>query len=209
MVAGNVQGGGTLYHAVLQAAFHLQVAQVLKQVIGYLFIYICAYLGFQFPDQLFAVDVQGIIIAEDGIPVLNRSVDVGGRTTTHAIVNSLKVDMERAEQFKRDIGFALDVQNGIPQTIESSVSPVVNEIKYGLDLYYSHPTSRKVERIILTGGSAYLPRLPEYLTSLLSMKVFVGDPWARVIYPVELKPALDEIAPRFAGAVGLGMREII
>lgn len=150
-----------------------------------------------------------IIIAEDGIPVLNRSVDVGGRTTTHAIVNSLKVDMERAEQFKRDIGFALDVQNGIPQTIESSVSPVVNEIKYGLDLYYSHPTSRKVERIILTGGSAYLPRLPEYLTSLLSMKVFVGDPWARVIYPVELKPALDEIAPRFAGAVGLGMREII
>ena len=70
MVAGNVQGGGTLYHAVLQAAFHLQVAQVLKQVIGDLLIYIRAYLGLQFRDQLFAVDVQGIIIAEDGIPCL-------------------------------------------------------------------------------------------------------------------------------------------
>ncbi len=150
-----------------------------------------------------------IIITENGIPVLNRSVDVGGRTATHAIMNSLKVDVDRAEQFKRDIGFASDAQNGIPQTIEMSISPVVNEIKYGLDLYYSHPSSRKVERVILTGGSAYLPRLPEYLSSLLSMKVFVGDPWARVIYPVELKPALDEIAPRFAGAVGLGMREII
>lgn len=150
-----------------------------------------------------------IIITENGIPVLNRSVDVGGRTATHAIMNSLKVDADRAEQFKRDIGFASDAQNGIPQTIETSISPVVNEIKYGLDLYYSHPASRKVERVILTGGSAYLPRLPEYLTSLLSMKVFVGDPWARVVYPVELKPALDEIAPRFAGAIGLGMREIL
>jgi len=150
-----------------------------------------------------------IIVTENGIPVLNRSIDVGGRTATHAIVNSLKVDIDRAEQFKRDIGFALDAQNGIPQTIEMSISPVVNEIKYGLDLYYSHPASRKVERVILAGGSAYLPRLPEYLSSLLSMKVFVGDPWARVVYPAELKPALDEIAPRFAGAVGLAMREIL
>lgn len=151
----------------------------------------------------------GIIIAENGIPVLNRNVDVGGRTATQAIMNNLRVDEERAEQFKRDIGFSPDSQNGIPQTIETSISPVVNEIKYGFDLYYSHPKSAKVERVILTGGSAYLPGLVDYLQKLLNMKVFVGDPWARVVYPVELKPALDEIAPRFAGSVGLAMREII
>jgi hypothetical protein len=41
------------------------------------------------------------------------------------------------------------------------------------------------------------------------MKVVIGDPWSRVIFPVELKPALDEIGPRFAVAIGLAMREIV
>jgi len=36
----------------------------------------------------------------------------------------------------------------------------------------------------------------------------VGDPWSRVIYPLELKPVLDRIGARFSVSVGLAMREI-
>ncbi|KKQ55012.1 MAG: hypothetical protein US74_C0045G0015, partial [Parcubacteria group bacterium GW2011_GWA2_38_13] len=43
---------------------------------------------------------------------------------------------------------------------------------------------------------------------ILNMRVYLGDPWARVIYPEELKPALAEVGPRFSVAIGLAMKEI-
>jgi hypothetical protein len=35
-----------------------------------------------------------------------------------------------------------------------------------------------------------------------------GNPWSTVSYPVDLKPLLDEIAPRMAIAIGLALREM-
>ena len=60
----------------------------------------------------------------------------------------------------------------------------------------------------MTGGSAFLPSLPEYLAELLNIQVIVGDPWDRIVYPLDLKPALQEVGPRMSTAVGLAMRDI-
>jgi type IV pilus assembly protein PilM len=150
-----------------------------------------------------------LIIVEKGIPVLSRSVDAGGATITQTIAQGLGVDLKRAEQFKRDIGFKTGSGQGIPKVIENSIEPIINEIKYCFDLFLSQEEKNKrIEKIVLTGGSSFLPNLPEFLSQLLNIKVIIGDPWSRVIYPVELKPVLDEIAPRMAVALGLAMREI-
>ncbi len=144
-----------------------------------------------------------VIVIEKGIPVLNRSIDVGGVTITRAIANCLNIDFKRAEQFKRDIG--LTGVSRIPAMIEQTLKPVVDEVNYSLKLYQEQ-TGQVVERVVLSGGSAYLPNLTEYFTKILNVKTFVGDPWARISYPTDLKPALEEIAPRFAVAIGLALR---
>lgn len=149
-----------------------------------------------------------ITVVENGIPLLSRSVDSGGRAITQTIMQSMQVDEKRAEQFKRDIGFS-STNGNLPQIIEKSITPIINEIKYCFDLYASQQSRQGIEKIVLTGGSAFLPNITEYLSKLLNIKVFIGDPWARVIYPVELKSVLDGLAPRFAVAVGLAMREIV
>ena len=150
-----------------------------------------------------------ICVIENGIPILNRSIDVGGLTMTKAIAGSLNVDVKRAEQFKRDIGLnTRGAAAGIPSTIENTISPVVNEIKYNFSLYQSQ-SAQPIEKIILTGGSSFLPMLPEYLENLFQIKVYIGDPWARISYPEELKPVLDEVGPQFASAIGLAMRQLI
>ena len=150
-----------------------------------------------------------ISVVVASVPVVNRSIDLGGQTITKTIATSLNVDFDRAEQFKRDFGLISSGVGGnqIPKRIEFMVSSVVNEIKYVLNLYHNQSSAR-IEKIILTGGSAWLPNLPVYLTQRLNTKVFIGDPWARVIYPVELKPVLSEIGPRLSIAAGLAMREI-
>lgn len=149
-----------------------------------------------------------ISIVEDGVPILNRSLDVGGATLTQAIATSLNIDRRRAEQFKRDIGIAqTNAASGIPKVIERTLNPVVNEVKYSLNLYQSQ-TAISVEKAILVGGSAFLPNLTDYLSQVLNLNVFVGDPWFRVAYPEDLKLVLDEVGSRLAVATGLAMRDI-
>lgn len=151
-----------------------------------------------------------ISVVASSIPVVNRSIDLGGQAITKTVATSLNVDVERAEQFKRDFGLIPSTTTGnqIPKRIEFMVASVVNEIRYVLNLYHNQ-SNYQIEKIILTGGSAWLPNLPQYLSQILNTKVVIGDPWARVIYPVELKNVLSEIGPRLSVAIGLAMREII
>ena len=149
-----------------------------------------------------------ISVIDNNIPILTRSIDVGGTAITKSVMTSLNVDLARAEQFKRDIGFSASGPGDLPEIIKNTINPIVNEVKYCLDIYLSQGNQHSLEKIILTGGSAFLPELVNYLSKLLDVKVIIGDPWSRVVYPLELKPALTELGPRFSVAVGLAMREI-
>jgi type IV pilus assembly protein PilM len=148
-------------------------------------------------------------IIDQNVPILNRSIDVGGWTITKAIANNLNIGLERAEQFKYDLGISsIDTaDSSIPKTITESISPIVNEIKYALSLFQSKST-RKVDKIILSGGSALLINFTSYLSKILNINVLAGNPWSRISCPVELKPLLDEIAPRMGIAIGLALREM-
>ncbi len=151
-----------------------------------------------------------VVIINNGIPVLTRSIDIGGVTLTKSIMTSLNVDLMRAEQFKRDIGFSASGPGDLPDVIKTAINPIINEVKYCLDIYLSQTTnnSKSLDKIILTGGSAFLPDLTTYLSKLLDIKVIIGDPWDKIVYPLELKPVLQQLGPRFSVAVGLAMREI-
>lgn len=151
-----------------------------------------------------------VSIVEEGVPFMNRSIDMGGQAITRSISNSLNISPERAEQFKKDVGLSGSggAVNTIPKTIEESVSTIVNEIKYTIGLYQNQ-SNKRVEKIVLAGGAAMLSGLSAHLSSVLDINTYVGDPWARVVYPVELKPVLNEIGSRMAVAIGLAMRDIV
>lgn len=143
-----------------------------------------------------------------GVPILNRSIDVGGDAITRAIMTSLNIDRDRAEQFKRDFGMAQGGTREIPHAIEFIIGNIVNESRFCMSLYQAQATNA-IEKIVLTGGGAFLADLPAYLARILNTKVFIGDPWARVVYPTELAATLEFLGPRFAVSVGLAMRNLL
>jgi type IV pilus assembly protein PilM len=150
-----------------------------------------------------------LCVIEKGVFILNRSLDVGGAAITQAIAQSLNITEDRAEQFKRDVGlsFSGSESKGVPKVIETTINPIINEIKYVLDLYQNQGRL-KVEKIVLAGGSAFLPNLVSYLNELFNLPVIIGDPWHKVSYPQDLKLILDEIGSRFAVSIGLALRDI-
>jgi type IV pilus assembly protein PilM len=150
-----------------------------------------------------------ISIVKGGIPVINRSIDLGGMNITKAISKNLNIGTNRAEQFKYDLGISSQDSNNnvVPKIIVEAIDPVVNEVKHLLNLF-QHNNSERVEKIVLSGGSALLPNFNNYLSEMLNINVIVGDPWSRVSYPVELEHLLKELGPRLSVAVGLAMRGI-
>ena len=52
-------------------------------------------------------------------------------------------------------------EHGVPKAVQDLFQPIVNEIAYAMRLYADSDVTdhRRVEKIILTGGSAHLPGL--------------------------------------------------
>lgn len=149
---------------------------------------------------------SNLAIVDQGIPLLTRVIKSGGNSITQALGQSMGVGFEEAEAMKRDLAFAKD--GNLPAPLLEALKPIVHEVKYALQVYTEQNTNGKtpVEKILVTGGCAHLPGLAEHLTKALNMNVYLGDPWARVLFPGEMRPILDEIGPRFSVAVGLAER---
>ncbi len=155
-----------------------------------------------------------LMVVEKGIPFVSRSIQLGGDTVTRALMSTMNLGEEDAERIKRDLGTASPggsgLPGGLPRVLEALMLPLVNEIQFAMQLYAGMELAmiKKVEKIIVTGGSSHLPRVPEYLAETLNMNVYRGDPWARVLFPQDLTSVLEEIGPRMSVAIGLAMREM-
>lgn len=156
-----------------------------------------------------------ITIVEKGVPVLTRSINIGGNAVTSRIMDQMNLSEVEAEQIKLDLatmasGGEQGAAGGMPKVLEGVMQPILNEVRYAFQLYAGMELTeyQKVEKIVLTGGSSHLPRVVEFLKESLNMNVYRGDPWARVVFPEDLRPVLDEVGPRMAVSIGLAMREI-
>ncbi len=171
-------------------------------------------LGIKEESNLMIVEIgtlnTDISIIKDKIPVLNRSIDTGGYSITKTISSSLNISLERAEQFKKDMGVSSVKSSSddvIPKTIIKTVNPIIDEVRYMINLF-ENKGADKVETVVLTGGSAFLPSLTEYLSKTLDRNVVVGDPWYNILTPKDIDPVLSEVGPKLAVAIGAAMREI-
>ncbi|MBI4139064.1 type IV pilus assembly protein PilM [Candidatus Uhrbacteria bacterium] len=154
-----------------------------------------------------------ISVIEKGVPFLNRSIATGGIAITQTIAKTLGITFEQANTMKRDIrtmqGFA--PTGDLSPILSTLLKPILDEVRYSFNLYQGQSEAgqtKRIDKIILTGGSALLPRLPEFLTQLMNVNAYLGDPWARVVYPQDLRPILEDIGARFTVALGCAMRDI-
>lgn len=160
----------------------------------------------------FGENSTSLTMVDKGIPVLNRALNIGGSAITKSISEHMNFTAEEAEQYKYDLSILVQQEGlqGLPEPVQMGITPIVAEMKYVIKTYYEqHGQEKKVDKVVLTGGSASLANLNSYLTTELGVNTYVGDPWARIIYPQELTPVLKEIGTRFSVAVGLAMRDII
>lgn len=148
-----------------------------------------------------------LAIVENGVVSHVRTVNAAGYALTRVIAQNLGLDATQSEQFKRKFGLSQDKLEGqVFRTMKPILSTITDEIERSIK-FYSESYGSSVTKIILTGGTARMPELGNYIKATLGLEVSYGNPWSKVTYNADISDKLNQNAPEFAVAVGLAMRE--
>lgn len=147
-----------------------------------------------------------IAIVENGILAQTRSFPLAGFAMTRAVSQNLRLEIDQAEQFKQRFGLSQDKLEGqVFRAMEPVLRSILDEAVRS-SKFYQEQSGKAITKVILTGGSSKLPLIAEYIKSYLQVEVVFGNPWSNVSYQAVFNDKLNEVAPEFATAVGLGMR---
>jgi type IV pilus assembly protein PilM len=181
-------------------------------------------------DVIALVDIgarmTNINVVENKVSCFNRDVLVGGNDFTEAIKRELGVSFQEAEKIKEEEGVILlpeEISTGTPPAtgdraaqisyaIESVGTRLLDELERSFAYYYTQlPVYRKnIDRVILSGGSAKLANLDNFLANGLGMSVVIGDPFAKITIPPKFdQEYIKKVAPAFSVAVGLAMKGVM
>ncbi len=146
-----------------------------------------------------------IILTEKGVIKVNRNIYSGGADITRVIAKSIDVEESKAESLKTkgDNFLSGELAMTFP-----SMEVILGEIKRMVEAYYKNNEKRKIDGLIISGGTANLKGIAEYFQSSLGVKVIIGNPLSRIEYPKSLELKLNEIKTRFSVAIGLALKGV-
>jgi hypothetical protein len=98
----------------------------------------------------------------------------------------------------------------ITDAIMPVLSELVTELRRSLDFYRNRANGLGAQQILLTGGTAKLPGLSDYLTVNLETPTMVGNPLQYLSTGPKADPTyLHDVGPVFPVSVGLAVRELL
>jgi type IV pilus assembly protein PilM len=147
-----------------------------------------------------------IVVVDKGYERIGHSYEIGGFEITKSIARSLNISLEKAEDLKKRLGMKDIDENIINEAMLSLVDMMVFETKKTITNYEASK-NKQVSKILLMGGLTNMPNFVEYFKQKLGRDIYIGNAFARVIYPEELNPIIKELASSFSVATGLAMRE--
>lgn len=144
-----------------------------------------------------------IILTENGTVKLGRNIDTGGKDMTRTLAETMDVSRDRAEDLKKSGKDFLNQPTSM--VVFPSLQIIVSEALRVIESHESKHPESKVSEVILSGGSARLAGLPEYLTKLLNRPVSIGHPWFKIQSTEKQQAIIHETGSSFAVAIGLAL----
>ena len=139
----------------------------------------------------------------DGFVRITGSTLLGGEQLTYRVSEALGINEKKAN---KDIVIKNSKQKAkIRQALDTEITEITKEATRVINYFESNSEKkRKIEKVLICGGSASLPTLTDIFTEKLGIKTEVGNPWQNIsVYPI--KPIPHEDVPGYTNAVGLAL----
>ncbi len=155
----------------------------------------------------FGAGSTDIAISKNGVLSFSRSIPTAGEAFTRAVAQSLGIQIQQAEEYKRAYGLS---QGQLEGKIKGAIDPifrvVTDEIKKAIHFYQTEEGGEAPTSIILSGGTSGMPEVVSLLTKFLGLEVIIGNPFARILVDQDVAKSISPYAPLYSIAVGLALR---
>jgi type IV pilus assembly protein PilM len=159
---------------------------------------------------------SSINICRGGDSLFTGDVAVGGKLFTDAIVETMGVPFEQAENLKRKGGSAVSgskaandaMADAVQDVIDRNIEYVAGELNRQLSFFWNASgADESIETILLSGGGCLIPGLLEELSEKTGIPCQLADPLRAIDKGDNFDAAyLKELAPLLSVAVGMGIR---
>jgi type IV pilus assembly protein PilM len=150
------------------------------------------------------VDATDVVVT-NGLRVAQRSMPIGGKRFTRALVEEMQYTFAKAETEKRNAVHAAD-----PKAVFRAMRPVFNqfasELQRSLNYFTSTDRSLKIGKVFLIGNAAKLRGLSDFVGKQLGVEVHRLDAYTGLEGPAIAAPAFLENRLGFGTAYGLAVQ---
>lgn len=150
--------------------------------------------------------VTNIVVHQGGVPKVVRILARGGADVTATVAERLGISPGDAEVIKRREGMNAEDTN-VETLIRLAVTPLIQQLRGSVEYFTAGHSGARVDRILLCGGGALLPGLPETVARELGIETQLIDPMAdMVIYGKQLdQTEVQVFRPYSAVPIGLAL----
>lgn len=155
----------------------------------------------------FGSDSTDITVYDNG-PIVNGTVASGGEQITQLIQKALDLTPREATIVKTRYGLSYSKkQRQLDAALSPTLSLITREIKRTMRYYEERSAEKQtISQIVILGGGANMPGLPEYYTSSLRLPVRAFDPSTFLDFGhLQPFPANDRMS--YVTCVGLAMHK--
>lgn len=150
-----------------------------------------------------------VTVAEKGILQYSGQTDYAGASLTQAVARSLGISASRAEELKRRRGLSGTAGE---YELSTSIVPFLdviiqegNRLRFDYERIYG----KKIQRLILVGGTANLPGIGRYISSQMNLVLNEPLPFTNIKYRTDLEPVVKDLSRTLAVATGVAIKGLL
>jgi type IV pilus assembly protein PilM len=155
-------------------------------------------------------DLTNVTFIKDGIYHSTRDISTAGDYFNKTIQRNLGLNSEDASLLLKGKNKGSFDNNKFNQSIEFAAEELSSGIDLAFSYFKSSTKSDAVDRIVLSGGGAYIPNLTDFLAKRHQVSVQISNPLAFLQYDPGLFGNIDpqSISALLTVAVGLALRKV-
>ena len=153
----------------------------------------------------------GVSLVKDKTPHFTGDIPVGGKTYTDAIVQSLGVEEDEAENIKLSKSSSEEIDQALlSDTLDRTTDFIAGEIHRQLGFFWTAAELETgIEKIYLCGGACDSQGLINELKERTGIECEIIDPFKKINLGSDIdREYLRELSRFLSSSVGLGMRRI-
>lgn len=164
------------------------------------------------PEEVVAIlnigaEMTNINIIQAGVPYFTKDLQVGGTTFVEAAQRKFNLSQaEAAAAVRGESGSSLELAPVIEQACEG----LATALERAQAFLRTSGEAGAISRIMLCGGSALTPGVPEFMQRRFGVTTEIANPLARVTYDPALFAGQDvmKVAPLLTVGIGLALRRV-